>query len=103
MSNLKIPRVETYEQAIALPGRVAHNTTSLRDGESVRIFYHGNEIVRWYPNGVRLSNAGWFTVTTMARLRALQPHPVKGKKETWAVNGHRIGYGWTPLIPVPAA
>lgn len=84
MSNLKLKHtVKSYADAVAaLKGRdsiiLGHNTRLARTSDQeITVRYHGNAIVRYSPEGVEASWAGWATSTTTNRLHMLTPSGVR--------------------------
>ena len=97
MSNLKLP-VMSKEALSKLVGtrfmkRVAHNTHVSGYPDSLYIYYHNNLISVVGDERLVLSNAGWNTTTTSARLNKIL-------KDNCPNTRYRVGIrnGWTSLI-----
>lgn len=102
MSNLKLKFTpQSFEAAVrTLDGRdgmvIGHNTRleTSYDGD-VYATYHGNRIVRYSPEGVFASWAGWTSNTTTNRLNMLAPARFNIKNFTPHLNGEPVeSSGW---------
>jgi hypothetical protein len=71
--------------------KLGHNTWVEDCGDSVSIFYHQTEIVRYYSTGeIQLDSGGWRSVTTKQRLSACSPFQVYSEGNgDWAVRTGR--------------
>lgn len=60
---------------------------------------HGNEIAsKCHDTGkIRISNAGWFTVTTKERLNGIPNVSIRQKNYVWYLNGKPWGGRWTEI------
>ena len=77
---------------------IANNTTAERDGQHIIVRLHGNAIARLCPRSVRVSDAGWQTVTTKDRLnRILEPYGsrIAQRDWTWSLYRHGRAEPWT--------
>lgn len=70
--------------------KASGNTTT--NGTS--LFLHGNEIARHTPQGLQITNAGWFSNTTKERLNALPNVSICQKKGVWYLNGKEWDGKW---------
>jgi len=70
--------------------KASGNTTS--NGTS--LFLHGNEIARHTPQGLEITNAGWFSPTTKERLNALPNVSIAQKARVWYLNGIEWNGEW---------
>src|SRR5688572_14839133 len=74
MSNRVHVSIKSYHQAMEFLGNkkdrpIAHNTRIENMEDVIKIRYHGNPIVVFYPDGsMSLSSCGWKTVTTKERI-----------------------------------
>jgi hypothetical protein len=75
---------------------IGHNTKlELIGNHEIAATYHGNEIVRYSPEGVEASWAGWETPTTTNRLNMLAPGSFRIHKRSANLNGETVdAYGW---------
>jgi hypothetical protein len=102
MSNLKLKFTpQSFEAAVATLGSksemaIGHNTRlELSYDGSVYATYHGNRIVRYSPDGVEASWAGWTSNTTTNRLNMLAPARFNIKNFTPHLNGEPVASsGW---------
>ena len=108
MSNLQMPAIPSYDAAErayrnAPPsGRIGHNTTVTKEaGDVYLIRYHGNPIVGYEPDGsIHVSNSGWSTTTTNARINLLVGQHCRAYRKDWqsyvAVGDttYPLGRGW---------
>lgn len=97
MSNLKLKHTpQSFEEAWkVLDGRderiIGHNTKLVHSGNNeVTATYHGNDIVRYSPEGVEASWAGWTSTTTATRLNMLAPARFNIKNFTSQINGQDV-------------
>lgn len=97
MSNLKLKHTpQSYAEAEkVLASRdslaIGHNTRlELSGNHEIVATYHGNEIVRYTPEGVEVSWAGWVTNTTTNRLHMLAPGRFNISKGEPCINGKPV-------------
>jgi len=73
MARLKETTYARLTELLARKGRavIGHNTVAEKDGDAVSVFYHGNFIVRLWPDCAEFTLAGWGTPTTRDRVNQL--------------------------------
>lgn len=104
MANLKFSP-KSYDEAdkvLAFRDRVVigHNTELIReDNLTIVATYHGNRIVRYTPEGVYATYAGWATSTTTNRLNQLAPARFNIKNREPQVNGETLE-DWSDWVKV---
>jgi hypothetical protein len=59
------------------------------------LYLHGNAIARHTEDGLEVTNAGWFTVTTKERLNALPNVSINQSRGLWYLNGMQWNGEWT--------
>lgn len=90
------PAPLTFDQAAEALGsrtrrKIGNNTELVRSLDSeIVVEYHGNKIVRYSPDGVFASWAGWTTSTTRDRLNQLTTGSFNIKNREPHVNGERV-------------
>lgn len=102
MSNLKLKHTpKSFEEAAKVLGTrdelvIGHNTRlELIGNHEIAATYHGNEIVRYSPDGVQASWAGWATSTTTNRLNMLAPGAFRIQQRGANLNGEAVdAHGW---------
>lgn len=101
MSNLKLKHTpQSYSEAVAVLGdksrrTIGHNTELIHNADGIYALYHGNKIVRYSPEGVEASWAGWTSTTTATRLNMLAPARFNIKNFTSQINGKDVeSSGW---------
>lgn len=103
MSNLTLKHTpKSYDEAVKALGFrdervIGHNTKLEQTGNhEICATYHGNEIVRYTPEGVEVSWAGWVTATTTRRLHMLAPARFNITKGEPCINGKPVDdyRGW---------
>lgn len=104
MSAKLSPAPLSFSQAVEALGhrdsrKIGHNTELVREGNEIVATYHGNRIVRYTPNGVFASWAGWATSTTRDRLNALTTGMFNIKNREPHVNGKPVD-DWSAWIEV---
>ena len=65
------------------------NTKIVASQNSVKMYLHGNLIAEKTPNGLFISNCGWFSNTTKERLKGLPNVQISQKKGEWYLNGQK--------------
>lgn len=104
MANLKFTP-KSYEEAqkvLAFRNSVVigHNTLLEQSGNhEITASYHGNDIVRYTPEGVFASWAGWATSTTANRLNQLAPARFNIKNRQPQINGETVE-DWSEWVKV---
>jgi hypothetical protein len=92
----RLQRIGGLDDAAAFLGsrdqrRLGHNTTLVRFSDrEVAVIYHHTAVVRFRrsetgTDTVTLDNGGWYTSTTLARLRAYSPYTVYQRDHAWYV------------------
>lgn len=104
MANLKFTPKSYEEASKALGFRdtmvIGHNTKLERSGNhEITASYHDNDIVRYTPEGVYASYAGWATSTTTNRLNQLAPARFNIKNRQPQVNGETLA-DWSEWVKV---
>lgn len=104
MANLKFsPKsLSEAETALSFADRkvIGHNTELVRQSDgSIVATYHGNKIVRYTPEGVYASYAGWATNTTTNRLNQLAPARFNIKNREPQINGETVE-DWSGWVKV---
>lgn len=56
--------------------------------DGTTLYLHGNPIAKHTPEGLEITNAGWFSSTTKERLNALPGVRIQQKAGTWYLNGN---------------
>lgn len=97
MSNLKLKfNPKTYAEAVEALGYrdervIGHNTKLVQSGNhEITATYHDNDIVRYSPDGVHASWAGWASTTTATRLNKLTDASFNIKQFEPHINGERV-------------
>jgi hypothetical protein len=94
------PAPLTYSQAQDALGSksrrtIGHNTELINNADGIYVLYHGNKIVRYTPEGVFASWAGWETSTTRDRLNQLTTGRFNIKDRSAHINGQQVDpYEW---------
>jgi hypothetical protein len=91
-----MPTIKSYQEADSyLKGKqerpYAHNTRIQRHGESaIRVLYHGNPIVYFYPNSSSFTSCGWHTMTTKERINWFLPagFHLYQERSVWYLSKH---------------
>jgi len=66
-------------------GKLSEGNMSVHDG---LMYLHGNLIAKYNDQGrLEISNAGWFSKTTLERLRGLKGVDLTIKNGTWFLSG----------------
>lgn len=67
------------------------NTFVSRDNtmQTTRLYLFGNLIAKRTPEGIFITNAGWFSNTTKERLNGIPGVNISQKKGVWYLNGNR--------------
>lgn len=104
MANLKYTPKSFNEAEAVLTFRdrvvIGHNTELIReDHGTIVATYHGNRIVRYTPEGVYASYAGWATNTTTNRLNQLAPARFNIKNREPQINGETVE-DWSGWVKV---
>lgn len=113
MSNLKLPEL-TYDNLNRLLGNrdaktIAYATTAQRDvtEDCITVCHHGNPIAHFYGDWevVHVSNAGWHSPTTTARIHAVLTDNGTGwgcgiKKGRAEFRTHQFTQGYV-TVPMP--
>jgi hypothetical protein len=73
-------------------GEVFKKSNDSTDG--VTMFLYGNAIAAHRSNGMWITNAGWATVTTKARLNGLTGVSISQRKGVWYLNGAEWDGDW---------
>jgi hypothetical protein len=63
------------------------NTKVTIDGDTAKLFLHGNLISIKRENKISITNAGWMSNVTKERLNALNGVSIRQKKGNWYLNG----------------
>ena len=66
-------------------------------GTLTQIYLFGNCIAQHDENGLQITNAGWFSVTTKERLNALPGVSICQKNYKWFLNGNEWSGEWTKV------
>ena len=95
MANLKFAPKSYEEAEKVLNFRdslvIGHNTKLEWSGNhEITASYHDNDIVRYTPEGVHVSWAGWATSTTANRLNQLAPARFNIKNRQPQINGETV-------------
>lgn len=104
MANLKFSP-KSYDEAAKVLGFrdrmvIGHKTELHReDGNTIVATCFGNKIVRYTPEGVYASYAGWATSTTTNRLNQLAPARFNIKGRQPQVNGETLE-DWSDWVKV---
>jgi len=75
-----------------LAGDVKNTANGSTDGVGLMLF--GNRIAEHRKEGLWITNCGWFTMTTKARLNALPDVSIKQVKNKWYLNGNEWDGTW---------
>lgn len=104
MANLKFTP-KSYEEAASVLGFrdsavIGHKTELHReDGNTIVATCFGNKIVRYTPEGVYATYAGWATSTTTNRLNQLAPARFNIKNREPQINGETVE-DWSGWVKV---
>jgi hypothetical protein len=98
MSNLVLPEIKNYEDALNyLKGKperpCGNNTRILSDGNDIKIRHWTTDIVTYKPNGdIILANGGHFSQTTKERLNNFIPNEfsIWQEKGLWRVSNRNL-------------
>lgn len=93
---------EEAEKALGFRDRmvIGHKTELHReDGNTIVATCFGNKIVRYSPEGVSVSWAGWATTTTANRLNQLAPARFNIKNREPQINGETVE-DWSGWVKV---
>lgn len=110
MSNLKLPEL-TYDNLNQLLGNrdartIAYATAAIRDHDMIEVTHHHNTIAMLFPDGtVQVTNAGWHSPTTTARIHAVLADNGTGwgcgiKKGRAEFRTHQFTQGYV-TVPMP--
>lgn len=66
-------------------------------GQVTTLKLHGNAIAQKTKEGVKVCNAGWFSVTTKERLNGIPGVSVYQRKGEWFLNGQKWNGDWTQV------
>lgn len=75
------------------------STIVTKINELMVLYLHGNRIATKCinTNKIKITNAGWFTVTTKERLNGLPNVSIRQKKGKWYLNGELWDGSWTEI------
>ena len=89
-------RQVTREIVDAFYNRVTRTIgNSSTDGKT--LFLHGNAIAEWREDGLYITNARWFSVTTKERLNGLEGVSIFQKNGAWFLNGNPWDGSWIKI------
>jgi hypothetical protein len=97
------PAPHTYSQAKDALGNksrrtIGHNTELIQNADGIYALYHGNKIVRYTPDGVFATWAGWATSTTRDRLNQLTTGRFNIKAREPHINGEEVSaFDWVEI------
>jgi hypothetical protein len=66
-------------------------------GTLTQIFLHGNLIAEHSDEGLKITNAGWFSNTTKERLNGLPGVSIFQKRGKWFLNGFEWRGEWVKI------
>ena len=65
------------------------NTSVITEGNTTKMFLHGNLIAKIENDKLFITNAGWKSKTTKERLNALKGVNILQKKSEWFLHGEK--------------
>lgn len=74
------------------------NTHVRHSAEKSAIYLFGNEIAKRTPDGMFITNAGWFSNTTKERLNGIPGVRIQQIKGEWFLNGIEWNGQWTRIV-----